>query len=147
MQHLWLVTAAPCAVYTLVRSAILKVLTLQAAGAPPAIHCTVSTRARKPLYIPEVAAGTIVCADLTRCAASPKQRLPRVLVAYHLGLRHEQAICMSCTALTTTQYHGGGCQQQVCLAQCEYPRCVMGACTASQYAITSWPRQQGRSGS
>ena len=150
MQHLGLVIAAPWAAYTLVGSAILKVLILQAAGAPPAIHCTVGTRAHETLYIPEVAAGTIDRADLARCAVSPKQRLPRVLVAYHLGLRHEQAICMSCLSSHTKVTPAAAsnrcvwcrvsnccCQQQVCSAQCKKLGCLIGVCTARQPEIMS----------
>lgn len=97
--QLWLVAVAPwTTVYTLIRCLTLKVLILQVAGPPPAIHGAVNTRAHVSLHIPEVATGTILCADLTRSAVSPKQGLPGVLVAYHLGLQHKQAVCMSCTA-------------------------------------------------
>ena len=97
-NHLWPVIAAPWTVYTLIRCPTLKMIILQVAGPPPTIHGAVSTRAHVSLHISEVATGTIVCADLTRSAVFPKERLPRVLVAYHLGLQHKQAICMSCTA-------------------------------------------------
>ena len=89
MEDLWLVIAAPWPVYALVGCAILKVLTLQPAAAPPIIQCAVGACAHETLHIPEVGAGTILCADLTRCAVSAQQRLPRILVAYDLGLRHE----------------------------------------------------------
>ena len=95
--HLWPVIAAPRTVYTLIRCPTLQMLILPVAGPPPTIHGA-GTRAHVALHIPEVATGTVVRADLTRSAVSPKQRLPGVLVVYHLGLQHKQAICMSCTA-------------------------------------------------
>ena len=76
MPDLWLVIAAPWAVYAFAGCAILKALILQTAGAPPAMQCAVGTCAHETLHIPEVGAGTILCADLTRCAVSAQQRLP-----------------------------------------------------------------------